>query len=466
MTQQINFSPPATVGRFMRSDCFVRVIAGPVGSGKTTGCIFEILRRAIEQAPGPDGIRHTRWAIVRQTLQQLKMTVLLDVLTWLRPIATYRVSDQLIVLRFGDVRAELYLIPLEDPEDQRRLLSMQLTGAWMSEGIEINPDLIPALCGRLGRYPSSADGGPTWHGLIVDTNMPVIGSAWWELMENKTPPDWVVFIQPGGLEPDAENIENLPGNREYYLRLTRGNNPAWIDRYVHARYGEDPSGTAVFKSFKRSFHVRPKLSVSPGGVLIVGQDFGRNPCSLIAQPNEKGQLVILDECIAADIGLEAHLTKSLKPTLWSSKYFGRVVCAVGDPSGVAKSSNNEETSFDVMIRLGIPAFPAPTNDLDARIRAVEALLLQQRGGEAALVIDEERCPVLCRAMQGAYKYGKTRDGQTKPLPDKSHPHSDICDALEYICLVFNSGMYGYMVRKILRGRETKPRRVKSSAGWT
>src|SRR3954468_23167675 len=103
----IQFTAPPTVGRFMRSDAFVRVIAGPVGSGKTTGAIFEILRRSIEQRPGPDGLRRTRWAIVRQTLQQLKMTVLLDILTWLRPICTYKVSEQLVTLRFADVRAEI-----------------------------------------------------------------------------------------------------------------------------------------------------------------------------------------------------------------------------------------------------------------------------------------------------------------------------------------------------------------------
>ena len=63
------------------------------------------------------------------------MTVLLDILTWLRPICTYKVSEQLVTLRFADVRAEIFLIPLEDPEDQKRLLSMQLTGAWASEGM-------------------------------------------------------------------------------------------------------------------------------------------------------------------------------------------------------------------------------------------------------------------------------------------------------------------------------------------
>ena len=78
------------------------------------------------------------------------MTVLLDILTWLRPIAHYKVSDQLIIIRVNDIYSEWFMIPLEDPEDQRRLLSMQLTGAWLSEAIEISPDLVDAIAGRCG----------------------------------------------------------------------------------------------------------------------------------------------------------------------------------------------------------------------------------------------------------------------------------------------------------------------------
>lgn len=462
----IDYTAPATVGAFMRSDSFVRLIAGPVGSGKTTGCIFEILRRATEQRQGPDGIRHTRWAIVRQTLQQLRMTVLLDVLSWLRPIATYKVSEQLITLRFADVRCEIYLIPLEDPEDQKRLLSMQLTGAWMSEGIEIDADLVPAVSGRVGRYPATNDGGPTWYGVVIDTNMPVLGSAWWELMENP-PPDWQVWTQPGGMEPLAENLENLPGGREYYARLLRGNNQAWADRYVHAQYGEDPSGTAVFKSFKRTFHVVDKLDPVDGMIIIVGQDFGRSPCSLICQPDHKGRLLVLEEVVAEDVGLELHVSKSLKPKLWSDRYLGKMMTCVGDPSGKAKSTTFEETSFDTLQRLGIPAFPATTNDIEARIRAVEALLLQQRDGGPAIVIDGSRCPLTVRAFQGAYKFGKTKaTGETKPLPEKLHPWSDLMDGLQYVCLVFNAGLTPYFVRKIKAKQVQRKREKVSSAGWT
>jgi hypothetical protein len=480
----ITYSAPSTVGRFMESESFARFIVGPVGSGKTTGCIFELLKRCVAQAPGADGKRRTRWAIVRQTLQQLRMTILLDILSWLRPISHYKVSDQLVIIEFGDVYSEWFLIPLEDPEDQRRLLSMQLTGAWLSEAIEMSPDLVDAIAGRCGRFPSANDGGCTWFGMIGDTNAPTDGSDWWRLFEDDKPLDWQVFWQPGGLDPAAENLEwllqttdtlklpptdaaRLAQGRTYYERLARGHNLDWVNRYVHARYGNDPSGSAVFRgSFKRMFHVKQHLMPVVGMPLLIGQDFGRSPCSVIAQQDHSGRLNVLEEVIAEDIGLELHVSRYLKPRIYAEKYAGMMFCAVGDPAGRGKSDILEENNFDVMKRLGIPAFPAPTNNIDPRITSVETLLLQQRDGGPALAFDEFGCPTLIRAMNGMYRFGKTHAGITKPLPDKTHPWSDVADALQYICLSINSGLIQFIAKRIKAKGNRQPRARVSSAGWT
>lgn len=468
----------------MMSSAFARFVVGPVGSGKTTGMIMEILRRAIEQAQGPDGVRHTRFAIVRQTLLQLKMTVLLDVMTWLRPVAEYKVSEQLVRLKFADVDCEIFLIPMEDEDDQKRLLSMQLTGCFISECIEIDPGLVAAISGRCGRYPSAADGGCTWFGVFGDTNAPTEGSEWWKLFEDQKPPDWQIFFQPGGLEPLAENLEwltqtaetlKLPlddearrlQGRKYYERLARGHNADWIKRYVHAKYGNDPSGSAVFRgSFRRNFHVVASLDPVLGYPLLVGQDFGRNPCSIICQPDSAGRLLCLEEVIADSIGLESHVLSALKPKLWTTRYMGLSMAAVGDPSGRKQNDHYEEDSFDLLNRLGIPSWPAPTNDIDPRILAVETLLLQQRGGGPALVIDEQRCPTLVRALNQFYRYGITKAGTQKAVPDKNHPWSDIVDALQYVCLTVNSGLSQRLFRRIMPKVKRPVERRVSAAGWT
>jgi hypothetical protein len=484
--KQINFNAPPTVARFMKSEAFFRVIAGPVGSGKTTGCLFELFRRACEQAPAPDGYRYTRFAIVRQTLKQLKDTVLKDITGWLQGIAEYKVSENTVHIRIGDVISEWLLIPLDSPEDQRRLLSLQLTGAWMSESIEMDYTIVSPLAGRIGRYPSGNLGSPSWFGMIADTNMPSEGSDWHKVM-TEPPPDTQIFIQPGGMEADAENLEYLvqtadtvkldltdpdqrakrrEQGRTYYERFIRNNSPDWCRRYVHAQFGDDPSGSAVFReSFKHSFHVVEDLEPVASFPLLVGQDFGRDPCSIICQLDHRGRLLVLQEVVAEDIGLELHIERALRPTLLQDRYLGKSIAVIGDPSGVAKSSIYEESTFDVMKRMGFMAFPAPTNDIAQRLRAVEAFLLAQREGGPAFLIDGKKCPITVRALNGGYRFAKTRLGVRKPLPDKNE-YSHIADALQYACLAAHGGMVG-MIGNRLGGRMRNFDRPKvSKLGWT
>ena len=461
----IVYTAPPTIADFQLSEAFIRIIMGPVGSGKTTALIMEILRRGIEQQPGPDGVRRTRWAIVRQTLSQMKMTILLDMLSWFRLFATYKVSEQLITLEFNDVRIEVYLIPLEEEEDQKRLLSMQLTGCAMNECTELSIDLVSAISGRCGRFPSKAEGGSTWFGVIGDCNAPTEGSDWWKMMEEDRPHDWQVFRQPSGLSENPENADNLPD--KYYARLAENPNRDWVRRYVECEYGEDPSGVAVFRDcFRRSFHTVDHLEPVMGKTIIIGQDFGRSPCSLICQPDFRGRLLVLEEVLAEDIGLETHVTRSLKPALFSDRYAGHLFAAVGDPAGVAKGNFLEEDSFDVLRRLGVPAFPAPTNAIESRLAAVEQLLFQQRDGGPALVIDRQRCPMLVRALNGAYRYARNQAGLTKPLPEKLHPASDLADALQYVCLALNSGIVNFIAKRIKPKLKTPPKKRVSQMGWT
>ena len=474
-----------TLARFMKSEAFGRIVAGPIGSGKTTAAIMELLRRSIAQSKAQDGRRYTRFAIVRQTLKQLKDTVLKDCETQLQGLGEWKVSENTFHLKFDSIVSEWMFIPLENAEDQARLLSMQLTGAWLSECIEMNLDVVGPVSGRLGRYPSGARGSPTWHGLIADTNMPTEMTPWHTFMEN-LPADWQKFVQPSGLSPEAENLNwllqteetkklpiddprRLAQGRSYYERFVRmyGEDSDWVKRYVKAEYGNDPSGAAVFKeSFRSEVHTVPETLLIPGYPILVGQDFGRNPWSLICQMDHMGRLLVHEEIPATNIGLEKHVNEKLRPTLFA-RYLGYKIAVIGDPSGVAKGNVAEESCFDALKRLGFSAFPAPTNDIAPRIRAVEALLGRQTGGGPSILINRARCPHLCRAMAGGYRYKKTKDGALKPKPDKDDPEgfSHVADDLQYIALIVHGNMVDYVARHLWAKRKSTSQKV-SAAGWT
>jgi hypothetical protein len=483
----VEYTAPPTLATFIKSKAFGRIAAGPVGSGKTTACLIEILRRSMAQEKAPDGFRYTRWAVVRQTLKQLKDTVLKDAQNWFKGLGEWRVSENTYYLNFSDVRSELVFIPLENAEDQARLLSMQLTGAWMSECIEMNFDVVAPVSGRIGRYPSGNEGVPTWNGIIADTNMPVEMSDWHKFM-TEPPPSWQVYIQPSGMSPKAENLnyllqttetaklpidhpDRLAQGRRYYERFLEmyGSEHAWVKRYVYAQYGDDPSGEAVFKaSFKPSFHVVPDTFVIPGYPLVIGQDFGRNPWSLIGQVDHMGRLLIHQEVPATNVGLEKHVEQSLRPVLYSNKFIGCKIILVGDPSGIAKGTIAEETSFEALKRMGLPAFPAPTNDIDPRIRAVEAMLGKQINGGPMLCINGKGCPWLVRAMSGGYRYKKHKDGGLRTVPEKfdKEGFSHVVDSLQCICLVVHGGLVNSFARRLTPAyKKPAPPRI-TAAAWT
>lgn len=488
MNDDLEYTPPPTLRRFMRSNAYGRIAAGPVGSGKTTACMMELLRRSIQQEPAPtDGNRYTRWAVVRQTLKSLKDTVLKDCETWLssRGIGVWRVSESTFHVAFDDVRSEWVFLPLEDASDQARLLSMQLTGAWLSECIEMDLDVLGPVTGRLGRYPSGARGQPTWYGIVADTNMATEMTPWHTFMTN-LPPEWDLFVQPGGLSDEAENLNwlvqtsetiklpyghpvRLEQGRKYYQRLVdmHGAESDWVKRYVYAQFGDDPSGAAVFRNtFKASFHLVDDTQLIPGYPLLIGQDFGRNPWSLICQLDHMGRLLVHEEVSGTNVGLEKHVNEKLKPKLYSDKYLGWKIAVVGDPSGVAKGNISEESCFDALKRMGLPAFPASTNDIEPRLRAVEAMLARQVNGGPGLMISRKGCPKLVRAMSGGYRFTKTKEGALRAVPEKNDPEgfSHVADDLQYVALVVHGGIVPIITQRL--APRPKPRQAVSALGWT
>lgn len=66
MDIRYSYSDVPTIRKFADDDTFIRAVTGPYGSGKSTGAgVIELINRAMRQAPGPDGVRRSRWAVVR-----------------------------------------------------------------------------------------------------------------------------------------------------------------------------------------------------------------------------------------------------------------------------------------------------------------------------------------------------------------------------------------------------------------
>lgn len=236
----VEYVPTPTLSRFLKCDEFVRCIVGPVGSGKSSACVAEVLRRALEQRAGPDGVRRTRFAVIRNTYGQLRDTTRKTFEQWIPPgLGTWNEQAFTFTMDFkaGDgtrVISEVLFRALDRQEDTKKLLSLELTGAYINESREISQQIFDVLQTRVGRFPSRFQGGPTWFGIWMDTN-PWATSHWgYRLFSKEQPPGFALFEQPGGRTPQAENLENLPPR--YYDRLVIGKDPQWVKSYVDGEY--------------------------------------------------------------------------------------------------------------------------------------------------------------------------------------------------------------------------------------
>lgn len=461
---ELNYRPGGEVLKeFMRSDKFVRGIRGPVGSGKSVGSCIEIFRRALAQEPDATGKRKTRWAVIRNTNPQLKTTTIKTWLDWFpedvwgkfswSPPFTHHIKR-------GDIDCEVIFLALDKPEDVKKLLSLELTGAFINEAREVPKAIVDACTMRVGRFPSMKDGGPTWYGVIMDTNAPE-EDHWWPVMSGEAPlpehitreeaamlvkpDDWEFFTQPAGmlekrdengevvgyeLNPKAENRDHI--TKEYYPKIIQGKTKSWIDVYVLNRLGTLVEGKPVYPDFDMDRHVaKEELLPAPGVPLTIGMDFGLTPAVVIAQ-NVRGRWLILRELVAFDMGA-SRFAQQLRTFLANEFPEHPRYTIWGDPAGDYRAQTDETTPFQILRAAGLKALSAPTNDVALRIDAVTSTLTRMVDHRPALLIDP-RCSYLKKGFDGGYHYRKLNVSggeRYEDKPEKNNKYSHVHDALQY-----------------------------------
>ena len=148
---EIELAP--TVSDYYLDDNLVTLIIGPVGSGKTLGSIAKLERLMYEQEPNDDGIRYTRWAVIRNTYQELKDTTIKSFDGFFDDMLKFNWGNLTAVYEHDGVHAEFLFRSLDKPGDMRKLLSLEITGAYLNEMRELSHDTLQNVISRLGRYP-------------------------------------------------------------------------------------------------------------------------------------------------------------------------------------------------------------------------------------------------------------------------------------------------------------------------
>jgi hypothetical protein len=500
----IHYKAEPTASRFHRSNAFVRGLRGPIGTGKSVTCCMEMLRRGREQEPF-EGVRRTRWAAVRNTYPELKSTTIKTWEDWTQAPVKYDSPITSIVTRkLPDgtfMELEVMFLSLDRPADVKKLKSLDLTGLWLNEASELAKAVLDMGTGRVGRYPSKAQGGHTWSGVIMDTNSPDDDHWYYLLAEQPTPEElaqredllrqlveigamkpgqqlYEWFAQPGALlkvgdryvpNPAAENVGNHTLGYGYWLRQVAGKTDEWIKVYVLGQYGTVHDGKPVYPEWNDTLHCK---SINPiqGVPLDIGLDFGLTPAAVITQVDARGRLLVLDELCGEDMAIRQFLTDILIPQLvkvypqwWAKKDANDpMVRCFGDPAGKQKAQTDEKTCFQEVKAVGLRIQAGKTNAFVPRRSGVAWFLSKLSGGQPMLLLDP-CCAVLRKGFNGGYKYRRIQvTGEERyteePVKNRySHPH----DALQYVAL--ESGGVQAMQRPSESSRRVAEYRVSDRA---
>ena len=467
---KLDFSKSPTVWKFLNDDSFVRGMVGPVGSGKSYACCAEIFKRAIQQKPSKrDGIKYSRFVIVRNSYPMLKTTTLK---TWLElfpehiygavrhsPPITHHIK---LPSREGaaGIDLEVIFLALDQPKDVRKLLSLEVTGGWINEARELPKSIVDGLTHRVGRYPVKEDGGPTWRGVILDTN-PCDDDHWIYRLSEKEPPKgrfaWKFFRQPPGVfeakdVPDempeaqgyvfaagkwwktndkAENLNNLPVG--YYEQLLGGKNLDWIRCYAEGKFTYVQEGKPVWSEYDDASMV-DDCQILDGEPIQIGLDFGLTPAAVFAQRTPKGVWNVLHELVTFDMGLERFCTL-LKEDI--NRYFPKHELSIwGDPAGMQRDQIFENTSFKHLKTHGLFAKPTATNDFRTRREALAMPMSRLIDNKPGFRVDR-KCVRLRKSLSGGYHFKRVAIGagqeRFRDTPNKNE-HSHIGDAAGY-CLL-------------------------------
>lgn len=460
------YRPNPTGELFHADNHFVKLIIGPYGSGKSTICVNEIVKEACRMPKWYNGRRRAKWLVIRNTSGELQSTTLQTWLQWFgdlgdikkrqKPLLTYEhyFSDG-----DGIIELELVFIALDRDEDIRKLKSIEATGAYINELSEVPQVVLHHLIGRVNhRYPSkSFCSEPYWSGIIADTNPPDEDHWIHKDFELNPTPNYKIFHQPSGLmtnddgsfqkdkegnyiaNPDCDNYENL--SSDYYVKLAEKRSEGFIKVYCAGKYGIVESGKRVYPEYNDDIHSVNKLEAIQGLPIHLGWDFGLTPACIVIQITPRGQIRVLKEYIAEDMGIRTFAKNVIIPSLPVDFVYNKVGESEADPAGAMGDQIIEELScVGELNNLGIKTNTASTNEIDTRISAVRYFLNAMIDGQPAFLLDREKCPILRKGFINGYHFKRMSISGDERYHDKPNKNrfSHIQDSLQYILLKFAS----------------------------
>lgn len=462
MSDTETFQPPGPVAaRFFEAGAIApfQLIMGPVGSAKSSTGLMRNVVMTYDLKPSGNGIRYAKAAIIRRLYKDLEKTTMQTWLRWFpKTVGKWRggagePATHELSLEHPDgglINLVAEFIALGDLRIEEVLRSWEGSWAFIDELDGLPPASLPFLYTRLGRYHRECC--EHLRCIFAATNAPE-GDNWvCEDFVDNPKPGHMLFRQPGGLTPEAENIANLPAG--YYERLAE-NLPAYdkrrfVDNIPGLSRGTDP----VYPEFDEDAHMSAApLTLLPRQITL-GIDGGGTPAAGTWQVAPNGQMRKLRELSTHEKtggsitgperfgeSLAQQLHELIGPATRGMKE--PPVIGFADPSASygADTLNGESNWMEIVARkAGIRIFPARTNDPTPREEVYRHVMKQRIDGRTPALLIDPSCILTRRALTRDYRYGHIL-GQNARRTDKPLKNwaSHLVEADQYALL--DTGAY-------------------------
>ena len=144
-----------TLARFTVSNAFIRFLIGPAGSLKTSYCFNEILKLACLQQPDAEGVRYTRWVVIRNTFEVLRRATMASCRQNIpEPLLRYtegnmpQAKGRFMLADGTTVDLQIDFLAVDTVDVLGKLLGYDFTGAFLDEISELPEEVALAAARR------------------------------------------------------------------------------------------------------------------------------------------------------------------------------------------------------------------------------------------------------------------------------------------------------------------------------
>ncbi len=415
------FNPNPVQNAFIVSRKEADLFSSRRGEGKSTALCWACYSHT-RHNPGAN------WAFVRDTFENLQKTTMKTFFEWFPQgiFGTYNHTRKEYTWANGVAEGTVSFVGMDDPADATRFLSWELAGIAMDEP-------APAF-GNAGIDESIFDLGLTclrqpkmkWYCMKLAENNPDEGHWTYRRFVEPGDPNFALW-QP----PEPENLSHLP--LDYYEKMRRhlAHRPDLVRRFIDGQFGFQQAGRAVTPQWNDRIHLTVGLKPMPRQKVILLWDFGLTPVCIITQITPSGHWLILDSVIGDGVGVSELIESQVKPLL-ASRYKDCPLGHIGDPAGKMREQTSASRSAVKHIRktLGGSWRPGPVAFTEGR-DAIQWALSRTLNGVGLIQVDRQRARNVWFALRGGWHYHVARTGLVSAQPKKTHPDSDVGDAMRY-----------------------------------